>query len=336
MPVSKDQHRLLYKIARAYYVDGLTQQQVANRFGLSRPKVSRLLHQARRERIVNITLVPPSGGLTDLEHELESRYGLEEVAIVSVSDPRDPPSVALELGPVAADLLVRCMSGQETVAITWGRTVLAMVNALPSRSWPHVTIVQMDGGLGPVDVLEHSTELARRMAQKFNADLRLLPAPGIVSSRAAAQALKSDAQISETLALAARADIAIVGLGVLEPDAVILRSGTIINQNDLELLKEAGAVGDVGLRFMNASGKPINLGIAERIIGLTLEQIAGIPRVIGVGGGEAKVQIIRAALHAHILDILVTDHATAQALRAHPDEKSRPENATHLTQGHLG
>ena len=319
MPVSRDQHRLLYKIARAYYVDGLTQQQVANRFGLSRPKVSRLLHQARHERIVNISLVPPSGGMTDLEHQLETTYGLEEVVIVSVSDPCNLSSVALELGPVAADLLLRCLSGRETVAITWGRTVLAMVDALQSKSWPDVTIVQMDGGLGPVDVLEHSTELARRMAQKLNARLRLLPVPGIVSSRAAAQALKSDAQISETLALAARADIAIVGLGVLEPDAVILRSGTIIKQSDLELLREAGAVGDVGLRFMNASGKPINLGIAERIIGLTLEQIASIPRVIGVGGGEAKVQVIRAALRARILDILVTDHATAQALREDPD-----------------
>jgi DNA-binding transcriptional regulator LsrR (DeoR family) len=157
------------------------------------------------------------------------------------------------------------------------------------------------------------------MAQKLNARLRLLPVPGIISSRAAAQALISDPQISETLALAARADIGIVGLGVLVPDAVILRSGTIINQSDLALLKQAGAVGDVGLRFMDAHGRPLQIEIDRRIIGLTLDQIASIPRVIGVGGGEAKVQVIRAALRARILDILVTDHATAQALREDPD-----------------
>jgi DNA-binding transcriptional regulator LsrR (DeoR family) len=72
-----------------------------------------------------------------------------------------------------------------------------MVDALPLKPWPDVTIVQMLGGLGPVDALEHSSALAQRIAQKFSARLRLLPAPGIVSTQPAAQALKSDNQITE-------------------------------------------------------------------------------------------------------------------------------------------
>ena len=316
--ISREHHRLLYRIAQSYYADGLTQQQIAGRFGLSRPKVSRLLQRARDEKVVNITLVPPPSGMADLERELEHKYGQEEVIIVAVSDPQDPANVKRELGPAAAECLVRCISGNEIVCIAWGLSILAMADALPFKSYPGVTIVQMLGGLGPVDELEHSAELTRRVSQKLNARLRLLPAPGIVSARAAADALMADKQISETLALGAKADIAVVGLGVLQPDTILLRDGTIITPNDLETLKAAQAVGDIALRYLGAHGDPLDVEINDRIIGLTLEQIKAIPRVIGIGGGEIKYDIIRAALRGKILDVLVTDYATAQALRAEP------------------
>jgi DNA-binding transcriptional regulator LsrR (DeoR family) len=316
MALSTEQHRLLYRIAQSYYANGLTQQQIARRFGLSRPKVSRLLRKAREEGVVNITLVPPAGGLADLERELEHRFHLDEAVIVQVDDPQDPTSVLRELGPATAECLMRSISGKEVVGITWGRTMLAMLDALPFKSWPDVTVVQMLGGLGPVGALEHSTELAQRIARKLDAKLRLLPAPGIVSSRAAALALKADKQIAETLALAAKADVAVAGLGVPSPDSVLIRDGTVITEEELEELKRAGAVGDIGLRYVDAHGRSLDVEIDERIIGLTLEQIKSIPRVIGIAGGEAKYEIVRAALRGRVLDVLVTDQSTAQALLA--------------------
>jgi len=319
MAVSREQHRLLYRIAQSYYVDGLTQQRIARRFGLSRPKVSRLLQKARDERIVNTTLVPPPSGMADLERELEHEYGLEEVVIVSVNDPQNLPAVKRELGPAAAECLVRSISGNEVVSIAWGLSILAMAEALPFKSWPNVTIVQLLGGLGPVDEMEHSAELTRTVAQRLNAQLRLVLAPGVVSTRAVAQALRSDKQISETLALAARADIAVVGLGILSPDTILFRDGTIVTQKDLEILKEARAVGDIALRYFDGDGTPLTLEVNERTIGLTIEQIKKIPRVIGIAGGEAKYGIIRAALRSNVLDVLVTDHATAQKLLAETD-----------------
>jgi len=318
MAISREHHRLLYRIAQSYYADGLTQQQIARRFGLSRPKVSRLLQRARDEKVINITLVPPPSGMANLERELERKYGLEEVIIVAVSDPQDTANVKRELGPAAAECLVRCISDNEIVCIAWGLSILAMSDALPFKSCPGVTIVQMLGGLGPVDELEHSAELTRRVSQKLNARLRLLPAPGIVSTPAAAEALKADKQIAETLALAARADIAVVGLGVLQPDTILLRDGMIVTPGDLETLKAAQAVGDVALRYLDAHGNPLDMEINDRVVGLTLEQIKVIPRVIGIAGGTAKYGIIRAALRGGILDVLVTDHATAQALHAEP------------------
>ncbi len=314
MQISEEEHRLLYRVARAYYGDGLTQQEIARDLGLSRPKVSRLLQRARDAGVVNITLVPPSGGLSELEQALETRYGLMEALLVPVSDVDDPDRVACELGPAAAECLLRRVSSGDVIGLAWGCSVLGMVDALPAQPLADAMVVQLNGGLGPVGALEHSTDVARKAAQKLGARLRLLPAPGIVSSVAAATALRSDFQISEVLKLAARCDIAVVGLGVPTPDSVLLRDGNIITSEDLISLEAAGAVGDVLLRYLNASGQAAHLALNERVIGITLDDLARIPLVVVVAGGTAKRQIIRAALRAGFADVLVTDQATAEAL----------------------
>ena len=312
-------HRLLYKLAQAYYVDGLTQQEIAGRFGISRPKVSRMLQQGREEGIINITLVAPPSGTTDLERALERSFGLEEAVVVTVGDADDQADVARSLGPAAADTFIRCIHGNEVVGLTWGTSLLHMVHALPVKFFPDVTVVQILGGLGPVGEMEHSTELVQMAAKRLNARLRLLPAPGIVASREAFEALKTDNQISETLALAVRSDIVLVGLGLPSNDSILIRNGNIITQKDLSLIKESGGIGDIVLRYINAVGDPINLEIDERIIGLTLEQIKAVPRVIAVAGGRAKYKLIRAALRGHIMNVLVTDHVTAENLLAEAD-----------------
>lgn len=314
MSVGLEDHRLLYRIARAYYVEGQTQQQISERFGVSRPKVSRLLQRARDMRVVNITLVPPPGGHADLEHGLEQRYGLDEAIVVPISDPDDPDSIALELGPVAADCLLRLLEPNCTLGLAWGRSLLAMVEALPARPTAGVTVVQLNGGLGPVGMLEHSAELARAAAQKLSARLQLVPAPGIVSTVEAARVLRADVQISSALAIGASADIAVVGLGVPTPESVLLSSGSIITSEDLEALAKAGAVGDIVLRYLDAEGAPVHLPLNERIIGVTLDELASIKRVVGIAGGIGKRKIIRSALLSGLLGTLITDQTTAEWL----------------------
>jgi DNA-binding transcriptional regulator LsrR (DeoR family) len=304
-----DRKRLLYKIAKAYYEDGLTQEQIGERVGLSRIKVSRLLHQARETRIVQITVVPPQASNADLERRLEARYGLDEAVVVSPSS-QDAQTVVRELGPAAADCLVRCLRGDEVLGLTWGTTMLSVVEALPAQSWPRMHIVQMLGGLGQPDAEVYGADLARRVAASFGAKLRLVPAPGIVSSKMVRDALLADRQISSTLELGASADIALVGIGRPVPGSVVMRSG-ILDEAELADLEARGAVGDIALRFFDADGLPVEHEICERIIGLDLHEIRAIPRVIGIAGGAEKYVVIRGALRGELVDVLVTDEANA-------------------------
>jgi DNA-binding transcriptional regulator LsrR (DeoR family) len=151
------------------------------------------------------------------------------------------------------------------------------------------------------------------MAQAFGARPRLLPAPGIVTSKLVRDALLADPQISSTLALAARADIALVGIGRPTPNSVVMQAG-ILTEEEFGQLEARGAVGDIALRFFDANGSPVEHEINDRIIGLDLEQLRGIPRVVGVAGGEEKWGVVRAALRGELLHVLVTDEGTATRL----------------------
>jgi DNA-binding transcriptional regulator LsrR (DeoR family) len=316
MAIAEDQKKLLYKIAKAYYEDGFTQGQIGKRFGISRIKVSRLLQQARQEKLVQITVIPPEDSKADLERELESVYGLDEAVIISPSSD-DKPVVTTELGPAAVGCLLRYLHGNEVLSVSWGSTLLSVVDALPITNWPDLTVVQMMGGLGRPEAEVHGNDIARRMAQAFGARPRLLSAPGIVTSKMVRDSLLADPQISDTLALSARADVAMVGIGVPVPDSVVMQAGAILAE-EVEQLKAQGAVGDIALRFFDPDGQPIKHEINDRIIGLDPDQIRSIPRVIGVAGGAEKFEVIRAALRGKFINVLVTDDRIGTRLLEEP------------------
>ena len=129
----------------------------------------------------------------------------------------------------------------------------------------------------------YGADLTMRMAQTLGARMRLLPSPGIVSSKLVRDALLQDVNIAETLKLAARADLALVGIGSPMEGSVIIEAG-ILNESELGELRALGAVGDIGLRFFDGDGQAVVHPVNDRIIGLDLAQIKRIPRVVGVAG----------------------------------------------------
>ena len=312
MTLDQSASKLLYKVSKAYYEDGLTQQEIGARLGLSRIKVSRLLSQAKEEGIVQITIVPLSDSNADVERALENQFDLLEAVVVTPSNNMDA-ALLPALGLAGAQCLVRSLSGAEVVGLSWGTTLHAVIEALPLNTWPEMTVVQILGGLGHPEAEVHGTDLARRMAQRFNAKLRLLPAPGVVSSKLVRDALIVDPQIRSTLALAAKADVILLGIGI-PLHSTALEQSDILSYEEIVAVMGKGAVGDIGLRFFDGQGKPMQHEVNDRTIGLTLEQIQQIPRRIGIAGGDAKLDVIQGALRGRWINVLVTDDQIARRL----------------------
>lgn len=303
---------LLYKLARDYYQKQMTQQEIARKYGISRIKVSRLLQQARFKGIVEISLMAPPSGFAELESELADRFSLDEVVLAP--EESDGEQLLPALGRAAADYFVRSVEGGETVGLTWGTALSAFVQALPAENFPQMRIVQMLGGLGSPEAEAHCSGLVGRMAAKLNALGRILPAPGIVAIPEVREALLSDANIAAGLEMASRADLAFVGLGIADPESVLIREGSILNPEEAGRLKEAGAVADISLRFFDDRGCAVEDPVDKRVIGLSLEEIQGIPRTVGVAGGVRKREAVLAALRGSLVDVLITDIATGRWL----------------------
>ncbi len=304
--------KLIYKILKDYYQERKTQQFIADKYGISRIMVSRFISKAISEKMVEIIIHPPEDPFVEMEREVELKYGLKEVLITPSF--QDNQKTIDELGKAGANYLLRNLKGNESISVSWGRTLFALVNALPKLNFPDINIIQMIGGLGYPEEQISGNELVRRMANAFNGHPKLLNSPGIVASKEISEALKNDPQNASTLSLARKADFSLVGIGNFSGASLVQNPNRILTENDIKSLEKKGVVGDISLNFINKNGELIEDEVNERIIGISIEDIKNISRVIGISGGEYKFETIKAALKGELIDVLITDKNTAEKL----------------------
>lgn len=121
-------------------------------------------------------------------------------------------------------------------------------------------------------------------------------------------------RIRETLRLARRADLALVGIGAPEVYS-LLRAG-YLDREALAQLRTQGVVGDVCARHYDAQGRVLDIELNQRIVGIELQALHDIEQVTGVAGGEAKAEAILGALRGGHVNVLITDDATARKVLA--------------------
>ena len=172
----------------------------------------------------------------------------------------------------------------------------------------------MLGGMGSPAVEHHATHLVRRLAVLVQGQVVFLPAPGVVVSAETRQLYLQDPYVAEAIETFKKVTLCLVGIGSVEPSDMLASSGNVFSKEELDYLREKGAVGDICMRFFNADGQPIRNGLNERVIGLDLEQLRRIKRCVGVAGGKRKIAAIRGAMRGGYINILITDLHTAKAL----------------------
>jgi DNA-binding transcriptional regulator LsrR (DeoR family) len=317
-----DDIRMMVRVARMYYAQGLRQKDIMDRLGIHQSTVSRLLERARKEGIVRISVAAPAGVHSGIEEALESRYGLLEAVVVdSVSDEN---VIVRDLGSAAAYYMESTVNSAKVIGISsWSEALLAMVDAMhPGVRGQGSRVVQILGGVGNPATEIHATQLTRRLAQSVGGSALLLAAPGVVGSVEAKEVLMRDQFVQEAVSLFNSLDLALVGIGAVEPSTMLARSGNVFSPRELRILKDYGAVGDICLRFFDKSGQPVVTPLDDRVIGIELKQLRRVPRVVGVAGGERKFAAIRSALVGRWINVLITDRGTADRLLKEESSKS--------------
>ena len=272
------EEELVARVAWCYYHDGLTQNDIGERLGLPRLKISRLLEKGRQSGVIRVQINSRYEGCLALETELQQRFGLK---LVRVMPALNTPPMNVRLGIGAAQSLMGVLEPGQLLAVGFGETTMSSLQHLSGFiSSQQIRLVTLSGGVGP-----YMTGIGQLDAA---CSVSMIPAPLRVSSAEVAGILKRETSVRDVILAATAADVAVVGIGSVNQrrDATILRSGYISEE------------------------------IHKELLGVTLDELAQLPTIVGVAGGEEKADAIYAALKGRRINGLVTEETTARAVLA--------------------
>lgn len=258
------------------------------------------------------TLVPGLFHIKSLSEKLKSRFGLREVIIVP-GDSNQDPYAQEDLGRAAAEFLHSSLYPGCVVAVTGGTTLAGMARAMRAgvEQAETICLVPARGGLGE-NVETQAGNIAAKIAKKIGAQYRLLHIPDNLE-KSTAEALKKDIHVKEVLDTIKSVRILLHGIG--PADEMAERRG--LSAKEKRFLQQNQAQGEALRYYFSQMGKII---FEIPGIGLELEDIQHIEKIIAVAGGSNKADAIAAVLKSGFDHILITDEGAAQKIIYGRDE----------------
>ena len=305
------EEQLLVRLAWACEIEGLTQADAAERFGVTRLRVNKALSEARRRGILRVSVDSVFAAAADLEWQLERRFRL--LRAVVVPSPADgasvTPLVSAGLGAHLGDLLQR--KDLTRFGMSWGNTLNLATRHMQPLERADLEVVSIMGGVSRGSDV-NGYEITTRLADLCNAEHSFFTAP-LYAGSAESQALFLEQDVIKAMLEKIRSCGAIA-LATGDLESSLLVRDALPGDVDPQDLTALGGVGDITGHILNADGDLIDHDLNRRVIGMSLDDMARIDNVILAAGGLHKVPIIAAALKRGIVDTLVTDENTATAL----------------------
>jgi len=298
---------LVVTAAWLYYDAGLAQRQIAERLGVSRPTVVRMLQTARDVGLVEIRLTQPLPEATAAALDLEARLADTEVRRVVVATGEGKQSAA----SAAGRYLVKRIANDQVLGVGWS-TTLALIDGISTVEEPPRWVVQLVGSVGPASRAD-AYEIALRLARMWGVSAATLPAPVFATDARMADSLRKDPVVAETYGWFDKCTIALVGIGTVSPESTMVDAG-YLTVEDLEGVDAAGGVGDVLGWYFDKDGNPVPTSWSDRLIGATLDQLSAVENVVAVASGPSKIQAVVGAIRSVIINTLVIDRALARDL----------------------
>lgn len=316
--MSKNEN-VIHTVARMYYQDNLSQTEISDQLEISKSKVSRLLAKAREDGIVRIQIKSPyDTNIQKLSFRIQEKFGIPDVMIVD--SPYEDPIMNLNytLGK-AAPYFQSFLRDGDKIGISWGYTLLKMVEEFQTTPLPNSSILQITGNLDNADANNFAHEIVRRSAGKLDISmLKTLPCPVMVENSIIVDLLLHDTKISKVMEQVNGIDIAFPNIGTLTPNNCLLLSG-YMTMEQLQEVKKKGAVGCVCCHFIDANGNIIDSTYDARTISINLESLKNARHSFMCVTNEDKIPTLTGCLKAGYVNVLALDLLTAEKLLAYID-----------------
>lgn len=319
MPSAKSRHRgpdrsgdqdLRVRAAWLYYMEGMTQEQVAQRLDISRLKTLRILAACREEGIVQIRVNGKQTQQIALESELKARLGLAGAVVVPT--PEDEGQLSEIIGQGAGIYLSDEVQDGVSIGVGWGATLQHSLRSIAWRSVERMTVVSLLGGMTHA-VSFNPSVFAFKMADVFKAECYHLTTPVFVSSKQLRDDLWAEPALQEVFQRGQRVDVAAISVGDMGANATLFRSG-ILSQAERQELRAAGAIGDILCHFVNSKGDLVDHPLNQRVMAFNPMDLRKLRKVVIASGGVSKIEIIILAIRITGAKVLITDEKTARGI----------------------
>ncbi len=308
--VDKRTDRLRIRAAWMYFIEQMTQNEIADVLGVGRITVVRMLAEARSRSEVKIAIESELGDIVALERALENAFGLQQAIVAPLSkDEADPiPAISARTGAYLSEAMRPGMK----VGVGWGRTLLSALAFINPKSLSDFTVISLLGGVG-VARQNNPAEFAWRFAQVFQGEGYLIPAPAVVDSVETKKALVERCGLQDIFAMTEELDAVVLSIGGIASATTFYRGG-FLKDADREALMSRGAVGDVLFHFFDKAGELVDHPVNSLVMSVDVDRLRKAPLRILTSGGEEKVEALVGAMKLLEPNVLITDEKTARSM----------------------
>lgn len=304
--------KLIEKVAWLYYREDKNHSDISRLLGISRFKVARILEEAKDKNIIKVEIFLSDEKNTKAQRQLEKKYSLSEAIVINSTN--DQKQLKIMLGKACADYFLRVVTSNMKIGVGFSSTINEMINYLPELCYDNCQVIQIIGGAySDNKASENVVTMPLRLANKLNSPLFNISAPIVVNYAEVRKAILDEPIIKTGFEKLKDLDIAFVGLGGINNNCTLCNMG-VIDPSSFTQLVAKGAVGDINARFFDIQGNRVITDLDNRLIGMDLQTLKGVNRVVGVAGGQEKHEAILGALNGSYIDILITHSDTADYL----------------------
>ncbi|RWC44767.1 MAG: sugar-binding transcriptional regulator [Mesorhizobium sp.] len=302
--------RLRIRAAWMYFVEQMTQNEIADVLGVGRVTIVRMLADARARNEVKITIESELSEIVRLERALEKTFGLQQALVAPLSAPNaDPiPAISAKTGSFLSDTM---KSGMR-VGVGWGQTLFSSLPFISAKSLTDFKVISLLGGVGVVRRY-NPAEFAWRFAQIFQGDGYLIPTPAVVDSVETKIALVERCGLQEVFEMANVLDAVLLSVGGIASATTFSRGG-FLREADREALLARGAVGDLLFHFFDRNGDLVDHPVNSHVMSVDVDRLRKAPIRILTSGGEEKTEALLGAMTLIAPTILITDEESARRM----------------------
>ncbi len=312
---------LLAEVASLYYEENYNQEQIAKMIGISRSGVSRLLTRSRELGLVDVHVHHPLRTSVPLRDELLKQFDLQDAQVLLSTSSGE--TILNRVGTLAARYIDRCIQESmsstskevPTIGITWGTAMLELIKALRPRRRLPLNVVQLMGSVGSSALAESDgPEIARQLADAYGGHCYYLHAPLLVADSLVRDGLLQERNLHRSFEMMEQLDMVVAGIGGASPEASGLFRAGYLKEDELQTLRNLGAVGDICGWYFDINGRICDTDMLKRTIAIPIETVRKVPLVITVAAGVAKTEAILGALQTGAIKVLITDESCAQGV----------------------